>query len=172
MHLLLCHLVDCSCLRAGTFTWSPPLCSLLGAGLGGSELAHRLALAPLGPLSAAFLHSPPADRPASVAHDLSLDEFEPFGPESHPGDRVLDLFGDHIVIHCLPSSSKEEDVVAYIQDLDAALHQAGEDPSCRVITLDVSVPENCSFQAAMAALVYARVPRWTRLPLLRGDAPS
>ena len=125
MHLLLRRLTERSCLRAGTFTQSHPLRSLLGAGLEGSGPAHPLALADSGPLSAVTLQSPLADA-ASVARDVSRDEFEPFGPESRPGSRVLDLYGDHITVHRLPSS-KEDDVAEYIRNLDAALRSAEGD---------------------------------------------
>ena len=89
MHLLLRCLTEHSCLRAGTFTQSHPLQSLLGAGLEGSGPAHPLALANSGPLSAVTLLSPLVDA-ANAARDVSQDEFEPFGPESRPGNRVLD----------------------------------------------------------------------------------
>ena len=79
----------------------------------------------------------------------------PFGPESRPGNRVLDLYGDRVTVHRLPSS-KEDDVAEYVRNLDAALRSAEEDASCRVIASDASVPEDRSFQATVAALVYAR----------------
>ena len=128
MHLLLRRLTERSCLRAGTFTQSHPLQSLLGAGLEGSGPAHPLALANSGPLSSVMLLSPLTDA-ANAACDISRDEFEPFGPESHPGNRVLDLYGDCIMVHRLPSS-KQDDVAEYIRNLDTALRSAEEDASC------------------------------------------
>ena len=70
MHLLLRRLTERSCLRAGTFTQSHPLQSLLGAGLEGLGLAYLLALATSVPLSAIVLQLPLVDA-ANVACDVS-----------------------------------------------------------------------------------------------------
>ena len=67
---------------------------------------------------------------------------------------MLDLHRDHVTVHW-PPSSKKDSVAEYIWNLDAALHSTEENTSCRVIALDVSVPEDCSLQATVAALVFA-----------------
>ena len=134
------HLLQEPSSRTGTFTQSHPLQSLLGAGLEGLGPVYLLALADSGPLSAVMLQSPLADA-ANAACDVSQDKFEPFGPESRPGNRVLDLYGDHVTIH-RPPSSKEDNVAEYIQNMDAALRSAEEDTSCRGIALDVSILED------------------------------
>src|SRR3984885_5294207 len=124
----------------------------MGEDLGGTGPAHRLGLAPSGPVFASVLRSPLVDA-AAAARSVACDEFEPFGPESRPGGRVVDLFSYRISVHRPPS--EEDDMAAYVRDLDSALRSAGEDATCLVVASDASVPRDRSFQAAVATLVYA-----------------
>jgi hypothetical protein len=79
--------------------------------LGGCHWAHRLGLAPSGALSVASLKGPSVDA-AVGAGVLSQDEVEPFGPDSFPGSRVVDLFQPHIHTHT-PPSRKNDEVAKY-----------------------------------------------------------
>jgi hypothetical protein len=117
MHLLLRQLAEKSCLCATTFSQSHPLRPLMGDGLRGMEQAHRLGLSRSGPLSMALLRSPLVDTTVA-AKNISWDEFEPFGVESRPGGRVLDLFMDRISTK-RPPSAKSEDIATYEKDLNA-----------------------------------------------------
>jgi hypothetical protein len=84
---------------------------------------------------------------------LSRDEVEPFGPDSFPGSRVVDLFQLHIHTHA-PPSRKDDEVAKYKTSLDVAWAAACGDESCCVVAADASVPSGSIFQAAAAVLVF------------------
>jgi hypothetical protein len=154
MHLLLQRQADRGALRIAQLAPSHPLRPILGEALGGCHRAHRLGLAPSGVLSVASLKGPSVDA-AVGAGALSRDEVEPFGPDSFPGSRVVDLFQPRIHTHA-PPSRKDDEVAKYKTSLDVAWAAACGDESCCVVAADASVPSGTIFQAAAAALVFRR----------------
>jgi hypothetical protein len=156
MHLLLQQQADRGALRIAQLAPSHPLRPILGEALGGCHRAHRLGLAPSGALSVVSLKGPSVDAAVGAAA-LSWDEVEPFGPDSFPGSRVVDLFQPRIHTHA-PPSRKDDEVAKYKTSLDVAWAAACGDESCCVVAADVSVPSGGIFQAAAAALVF----RWGR----------
>jgi hypothetical protein len=78
---------------------------------------------------------------------------EPFGPDSFPSSRVVDLFQPRIHTHA-PPSRKDNEVTKYKTSLDVAWAAACGDESCCVVVADASVPSDGIFQAAAAALVF------------------
>jgi hypothetical protein len=87
------------------------------------------------------------------ASALWQDEYDPFGPDSQPGNRVVDLFQSRFHRHG-PASKKDEDIAKYKDQLDLAWAEAYVDESCCVVAADASVPTGGVFQAAAAALVF------------------
>jgi hypothetical protein len=75
------------------------------------------------------------------------------GPDSQPGNRVVDLFQSRFHRHG-PTSKKDEDIAKYKNQLDLAWAEAYIDESCCMVAADASVPTGGVFQAAAAALVY------------------
>jgi hypothetical protein len=118
----------------------------------GCHQAHPLALANSGPLSVTSLQGAAVDM-AVGADVLRRDEFDPFGPNSQPGNRVVDLFQSCFHRHG-PASKKDEDIAKYKDQLDSAWAEAYIDESCCVVAADASVPTGSIFQVAAAALVY------------------
>jgi hypothetical protein len=125
---------------------------ILGEALGGCHWAHRLGLAPSGALSVASLKGPSVDAAVGTGA-LSRNEVEPFGPDSFPGSRVVDLFQPRIHTHA-PPSRKDDEVAKYKTSLDVAWAAACGDESCCVVVADASVPSGTIFQVAAAALVF------------------
>jgi hypothetical protein len=152
MHLLLQWQADRGALRITQLAPSHPLRPILGEALGGCHRAHRLGLVPSGALSVASLKGPSVDA-AIGAGALSRDEVEPFGPDSFPGSRVVDLFQPRIHTHT-PPSCKDDEVAKYKTSLDVTWAAACSDESCCVVAADASVPSGTVFQVAAAALVF------------------
>ena len=87
-------------------------------------------------VSAPALKGPSGDTLVACA-EVRADEFEPFGPESRPGQRVVDLFSSRVIRHHLVrTGDKEKDVKAYVQALDSAWGDARADHSCLVVASD------------------------------------
>jgi hypothetical protein len=84
---------------------------------------------------------------------LRQDKYDPFGPDSQPGNRVVDLFQSCFHRHG-PVSKKDKDITKYKNQLDLAWAEAYVDESCCVVAADVSMPAGGIFQVAAAALVY------------------
>ena len=123
-------------------------------GLQGSVPEHPLGLMPSGVVSALSLKGPSGNTLVACA-EVRADEFEPFGPESWPGQRLVDLFSFRVTRHHLAhTGDKEKDVKAYIRALDSAWGDARADHSCLVVASDTSVPKGSLHQAAASSLVY------------------
>jgi hypothetical protein len=152
MHLTLCRLADRGVTRVPMLAKSHPLRTILGEALEGCHQAHPLALANSGPLSVTSLQGAAVDM-AVGASALWQDEYDPFGPDSQPGNCVVDLFQSRFYRHG-PASKKDEDIAKYKDQLDLAWADAYVDESCCVVAADASVPTGGVFQAAAAALVY------------------
>jgi hypothetical protein len=118
----------------------------------GCHQAHPLALANSGPLSVTSLQGAAVDM-AVGASALWQDEYDPFGPDSQPGNCVVDLFQSRFHRHG-PALKKDEDITKYQDQLDLAWAEAYIDESCCVVAADASVPTGGVFQAAAAALVF------------------
>jgi hypothetical protein len=166
MHLLLQWQADRGALHIAQLAPSHPLRPILGAALGGCHRAHRLGLAPSGALSVTSLKGPSVDA-AIGAGMLSQDEVKPFGPDSFPGSRVVDLFQPHIHTHA-PPSRKDDEVAKYKTSLDIAWAAACGDELCCVVAADASVPSGTIFQAAAAALVFRRGRQEARVVSVAG----
>jgi hypothetical protein len=152
MHLTLRHLADRGTTHIPTLAMSHPLRAILGEAMEGYHQAHPLALANSGPLSAASLQGAAVDMVVG-ASALWQDEYDPFGPDSQPGNHVVDLFQSHFRRHG-PASKKDKDIVKYKDQLDLVWAEAYVDELCCVVAVDASVPTGSVFQAAAAALVY------------------
>jgi hypothetical protein len=152
MHLTLCRLADRGATRMPLLARSHPLRTILGEAMEGCHQAHPLALANSGPLSATSLQGAAVDM-AVGASVLRQDEYDPFGPDSQPGNRVVDLFQLRFHRHG-PTLKKDEDIVKYKDQLDLAWAEAYVDKSCCVVAADTSMPTGGIFQVAAAALVY------------------
>jgi hypothetical protein len=152
MHLTLCCLADRGPTRVPMLARSHPLRSILGEAMEGCHQAHPLALVNSGPLSVTSLQGAAVDM-AVGASALWQDKCDPFGPDSQPGNRVVDVFQSHFHRHG-PASKKDEDIAKYRDQLDLAWAEAYVDESCCVVAVDASVPTGGVFQAAAAALVY------------------
>jgi hypothetical protein len=118
----------------------------------GCHQAHPLALANSGPLSVTSLQGAAVDM-AVGASVLWQDEYQPFGPDSQPGNHVVELFQSRFYRHG-PVSKKDEDIVKYRDQLDLAWVEAYIDELCCMVAADASVPTGGVFQAAAAALVH------------------
>jgi hypothetical protein len=90
MHLTLRRLADRGVTRVPMLARSHPLRTILGEAMEGCHQAHPLALANSGPLSVTSLQGAAVDM-AVGASALWQDEYDPFGPDSQPGNRVVDL---------------------------------------------------------------------------------
>jgi Reverse transcriptase (RNA-dependent DNA polymerase) len=128
--LLLCRLSERGALRVALLADSHPLRTILGERSLGSAPPHGLGLDPGSALSELDLLGPSRDS-ARAAATIRHDEYEVFGPESSPGNRIRDLYPDRIFTRCLPSKS-DEDVVAYQADLK---RESRHLPSGRVLLL-------------------------------------
>jgi hypothetical protein len=131
---------------------SHPLRTILGEAMEGCHQAHPLALTNSGPLSVTSLQGAAVDM-AVGASMLWQDEYDPFGPDSQPGNHVVDLCQSRFHRHG-PASKKDEDIVKYRDQLDLAWAEAYVDELCCMVAADVSAPTGGVFQAAAAALVY------------------
>jgi hypothetical protein len=102
-------------------------------------------------------HPPPQGTAVDMAVGASAlwqDEYDPFGPDSQPGNRmVVDLFPSRFHRHG-PASKKDEDIAKYRDQLDLAWAEAYIDKLCCMVAVDASMPTGGVFQAAAAALVY------------------
>ncbi|CAA7267369.1 unnamed protein product [Cyclocybe aegerita] len=80
-------------------------------------------------------------------HTLT-ESFEPFVPEAHPGDRLLDRYADwlHFDEH-----DPTQDRRPYLDELIA---RARADPLTVLAAIDGSVPQSNQYQAASAAIIY------------------
>jgi hypothetical protein len=152
MHLTLRRLADRGATRTPMLARSHPLRTILGEAMEGCHQAHPLALANSGPLSVTSLQGAAVDM-AVGASALWQDEYDPFGPDSQPGNRVVDLFQSRFHRHG-PASKKDEDIAKYKDQLDLAWAEAYVDESCCVVAADASMPTGGVFQAAAAALVF------------------
>jgi hypothetical protein len=152
MHLTLRHLADRGTTCMPMLAMSHPLRTILGEAMEGCHQAHPLALASSGPLSVTSLQGAAVDM-AVGASALWQDEFEPFGPDSQPGNCVVDLFQSHFLRHG-PTSKKDEDITKYKDQLDLVWAEAYVNKSCCVVAADVSMPTGGVFQAAAAAFFF------------------
>jgi hypothetical protein len=152
MHLTLRRLADRGATRMPMLARSHPLRTILGEVMEGCHQAHPLALANSGPLSVTSLQGAAVDMAVGTSA-LWQDKYDPFGPDSQPGNRVVDLFQPRFHRHG-PASKKDEDIAKYREQLDLAWAEAYVDESCCVVAADASVPTGGVFQAAAAALVY------------------
>jgi hypothetical protein len=152
MHLTLCCLADRGTTRVPLLARSHPLRTILGEAMEGCHQAHPLALVNSGPLSVTSLQGAAVDM-AVGASALWQDEYDPFGPDSQPGNRVVDLFQPCFHKHG-PALKKDKDIMKYKDQLDLAWAEAYVDESCCVVAMDASVPTGGVFQAATAALVF------------------
>ena len=82
-----------------------------------------------------------------------METFQALHPETVPGNRLLDIFLDHIVHHLSPrmSDDRYED---YVKWLDATLTAARRDVNCVHISSDASAPTKGAFQVSLATLVF------------------
>ena len=152
LHLLLRRLVERGCFQAPLLAPSHPLRAVIGTALPGGVPAHPLGLLQGGAFPAVPLKSSSVDS-AEVAGVATADVMDPFGSESRPGNRVLDLFRDRITTRS-PPSKRAEDVKAYVVELDAAWASAKVDPTCMVVASDTAVPRDPTAQAVVCALVF------------------
>ena len=152
LHLLLHCLVKRGCFQAPLLAPSHPLQAVIGTALPGGAPAHVLGLLRGGRFPAAPLKSSLVDLAEAVAA-ATVDVLDPFGPESHPGYQVRDLFQDHITTKALPSK-RVEDIKVYVKELDTAWAQALADPTCTVVASDVAVLHNAMAQSVACTLVF------------------
>jgi hypothetical protein len=138
--------------RSNVLARSHPLRTILGEAMEGCHQAHPLALVNSGPLSVTSLQGAAVDM-AAGASALWQDEYDPFGPDSQPGNCVVDLFQSCFHRHG-PTLKKDEDIAKYRDQLDLAWAEAYVDESCCVVAADASVPAGGVFPTAAAALVY------------------
>jgi hypothetical protein len=166
MHLTLRRLADRGTMCIPTLAMSHLLRTILGEAMEGCHQAHPLALANSGPLSATSLQGAAVDM-AVGASALWQDEYDPFGPDSQPGNHMVDLFQSCFHRHG-PTSKKDEDIAKYREQLDLAWAEAYVNESCCVVAADASVPTGGTFQAAAAALVYRQGDVVSRVVLAAG----
>jgi hypothetical protein len=152
MNILLKCLVEKGALWASLLAPSHPLRTLLGASLQGTAPAHVLGLTPGGLLAPSAIRGPASDSMAACAN-IAGDKIEPFGPESHPGSRILDLWGSRVAHHA-PLSKDKDDISVHIRGLNTAWAEARADPSCLVVAADSSVPRLPGFQVVACALIF------------------
>jgi hypothetical protein len=152
MHLTLRCLADRGTTCVPMLAKSHPLRTILGEAMEGCHQAHSLALANSRPLSVTSLQGAAVDMAVGVSA-LWQDEYEPFGPDSQPGNHMVDLFQSHFHRHG-PASKKDEDIVKYRDQLDLVWAEAYVDELCCMVVVDASMPTGGVFQAAAAALVY------------------
>jgi hypothetical protein len=122
MHLTLRRLADRGTTRVPMLARSHPLRTILGEAMEGCHQAHPLALANSGPLSVTSLQGAAVDM-AVGASALWQDEYDPFGPDSQPGNRVVDLFQSRFHRHG-PASKKDKDIAKYRDQLYLAWVEA------------------------------------------------
>jgi hypothetical protein len=152
MHLTLHCLADRGATCMPMLARSHPLRMILGEAMEGCHQAHPLALVNSGPLSVTSLQGAAVDM-AVGASALWQDEYDPFGPDSQPGNHVVDLFRSRFHRHG-PASKKDKDIVKYRDQLDLAWAEAYIDKSCCVVAVDASVPAGGGFQVAAFFVVF------------------
>ena len=79
--------------------------------------------------------------------------FQVLHPEMEPGNKIVDIFPDHIVWHLAPKISDDQ-YGNYIKQVDGALTLAKWDVACVHTMSDMSVSSKGAFQASLAALVF------------------
>jgi hypothetical protein len=152
MHLVLHRLADRGALCVLLLAPSHLLRTILGGPSLGSSLAHWLGLGSGDGNWARPLLGPSVDS-AGVVADLHRDKFDLFGLDSAPGLWVLDMFPSCVIVRWSLSLS-DEDVTVFRSELDGAWAVACMDPTCTVISMDVSVPMEANLQAVACALVF------------------
>ena len=151
MHILLKRLVAHSCARMATLGHSHPVRAVLKLGLVGSAPLVPLGLGSLSPVIKCWLISPAKNVIAECAE--FTETFQALHPETEPGNRVLDLFPDHILWHLAPKMSNDW-YGDYVKQLDRALLLARWDVDCIHTLSDASSLTKGALQALLAALVF------------------
>ncbi|CAA7269050.1 unnamed protein product [Cyclocybe aegerita] len=127
VHLMLKKLATCAVYRIATLSHTHPLCSMMGKGLLKRAEPHAQSAALMTPAMRGKVKSTVMEVDKRV-HTLT-ESFEPFAPEAHPGDRLLDRYADR-------------------------LHFDKADPLTVLAATDGSVPQSNQHQAASAAIIY------------------
>ncbi|CAA7269289.1 unnamed protein product [Cyclocybe aegerita] len=80
-------------------------------------------------------------------HTLT-ESFEPFAPEAHPGDQLLDCFADRLHF------DKRDPTQVRHPYLDELIAKVRADPLTVLAATDGSVPQSNQYQVALAAIIY------------------
>jgi len=168
MHILLKRLAARSCACMATLGHSHPVCALLEPALMGSAPLVPLGLGGLSTAVKQRLISPAKDAQAACA-DFT-ETFQALHPETEPGNRLLDMFLDHITCHLSPRMSDDR-YGDYVKQLDAALSAARRDVDCVHISSDASAPKG-AFQASLATLVFRGGNRIAQIVAAGGRATT
>ncbi|CAA7268124.1 unnamed protein product [Cyclocybe aegerita] len=125
VHLMLKKLATCAVYHVATLLDTHPLRSMMGKRLLKWAEPHT--------------HSAALMTPAI---------FEPFVPEAHPGDWLLDRFVDRVHFD---KRDPTQDRRPYLDEL---IMKARADPLTVLAATDGSVPQSNQYQAALAAIIY------------------
>jgi len=105
MHILLKRLVECSCICMATLGHSHPIRTVLEMHLVGSAPAVPLGLGSLTLATKQQLISPAKDAVVGCAE--FTETFQALHPEAELGNRVMDIFPNHIICHLTPKMSDD-----------------------------------------------------------------
>jgi len=151
MYILLKCLVAHSCAHTATLGHSYPVRVVLEPVLVGLAPLVLLGLGGLSLAVKCWLISPVKDAIAKCAEFMEM--FQALHPEMELGNRVTDIFPNHIVQHLAPKMSNDQ-YGNYIKQIDGALTLAKWDVTCVHTLSDTSVPSKGVLQASLAALVF------------------
>ncbi|CAA7267766.1 unnamed protein product [Cyclocybe aegerita] len=146
VHLMLKKLATCAVYCVATLSDTHPLCSMMGERLLKRAKPHARSAALMTPAMRGKVKSTIMEVDERV-HTLT-ESFEPFAPEAHPGDRLLDCYADRFHFD---ERNPTQDRCPY---LDKLIANARADPLTVLAVTDGSVPQSNQYQAALAAIIY------------------
>ncbi|CAA7270790.1 unnamed protein product [Cyclocybe aegerita] len=146
VHLRLKKLATCAVYRVATLSDTHPLCSMMCERLLRQAEPHARSAALMTPAMRGKVKSTVMEVDERV-HTLT-ESFEPFAPEAHPGDWLLDRYADHLHFD---ERDPTQDRRPYLDELIA---KARANPLTVLAATDGSVSQSNQYQAASAAIIY------------------
>ncbi|CAA7270841.1 unnamed protein product [Cyclocybe aegerita] len=145
VHLMLKKLAMCAVYRVATLSDTHPLHSMMGKRLLKQAEPHAHSTALMTPAMWGKVKSTVMEVDEQV-HTLT-ESFEPFAPEAHPSDRLLDCYVDRLHFD---ERDPTQDRCPYLDEL---ITTARADPLTVLAVADGSVPQSNQYQATSAAII-------------------
>ncbi|CAA7264656.1 unnamed protein product [Cyclocybe aegerita] len=146
VHLMLKKLAMCAVYHVATLSDTHPLRSMMGKGLLKRAEPHTRSAALMTPALQGKVKSTVMEVDERI-HTLT-ESFEPFAPEAHPSDRLLNCFADHLHFD---ERDPTQDRCPYLDELIATVRA---NPLTILAAVDSSVPQSNQYQATSATIIY------------------